>query len=284
MQVINKYILLLYVIISYSCNTFSQNAVSISNKMFENAKKVNTVTFKIVSKERFGSEYKLVEAYFKKQSSPLRIYYKQLKPNFGAEVLINEKYSKKALVNPNSFPWINVALDPMSKSLRDGQHHSIYDAGFDYFIKILSNLFEKNKNDLENLVSFKGEITYNNIKCLKIELNNPSFQIVKYTVHGNYTVNSLASKLNICDYHIIERNEAFKEYSDNITNGTILNVPSDYAKKLVLVIDKITFLPVYMEIYDDKGLFEQYQFNEVKINPELSENDFSETNKEYGFK
>jgi len=38
-----------------------------------------------------------------------------------------------------------------------------------------------------------------------------------------------------------------------------------------------------MEIYDDKGLFEQYQFSEVQINPVFSENDFSETNKEYGF-
>ncbi|NCO54080.1 MAG: DUF1571 domain-containing protein [Bacteroidetes bacterium] len=283
MQVIKKIVSVLLFVFLYISVSFSQNAVDISNKMFENAKKINTVIFKIVSKERFGSDYKLIEAYFKKQSTPIRIYYKQLKPNYGAEVLINEKYSKKALVNPNSFPWINVVLDPMSKSLRDGQHHSIYDAGFDYFIKILSELFEKNKNDLQNLVNYKGEINYNNIQCYKIELNNPSFQIIKYKVQGNYTVNSLASKLNICDYHIIERNPAFKEYTDKITIGTILNIPSDYSKKLILVINKITYLPVYMEIYDDKGLFEQYQFSEVQINPVFSENDFSETNKEYGF-
>ncbi len=262
----------------------SQNAINITNKMFENAKKVNTLSFKIVAKERFGNDYKLVEAFFKKQLNPTRIYYKQLKPNEGAEVLINERYSKKALVNPNSFPWINVVLDPMSKTLREGQHHSIYDAGFDYFIGILSYLFEKNKNNLQNFVVYKGELTYNNTTCYKIELNNPSFKTIPYKVQESCTVTSLASKLFICDYQIIERNPIFNEYFAQIPVGTTINIPSDYAKRLILIIDETNYLPVYMEVYDDKGLFEQYQFNDVKINPTFTNDDFSEKNKNYGFK
>lgn len=264
--------------------TISQNAVDITNKMLENAKKVKTLSFTIVSKERFGNDYKIVEAYFKKQVKPTKIYYKQLKPNSGAEVLINDIYTKKALVNPNAFPWVNVQLDPMSKSLRDGQHHSIYDAGFDYFIEILSYLFEKNKDNIKKFITFKGELTYNGVRCYKIELNNPTFKNIPYKVTENCKVFSLANKLNISDYQIIEKNSIFKEYSDNIKVGTIINIPSDYAKRLILLLDKTTYLPIYMEIYDDKGLFEQYQFNDVKINPVFTTIDFSELNNSYGFK
>lgn len=284
MQTIGIKIKIILFLLFISVEVISQNALDITNKMFENAKKVKTLSFKIVSKERFGSEYKLVEAFFKKQVNPIKIYYKQLKPNAGAEVLINDIYTKKALVNPNAFPWINVQLDPMSKSLRDGQHHSIYEAGFDYFIEILSVLYEKNKNNLQKVVFYKGEMTYNNVACYKIELNNPNYKTISYKVQENCTVISLANKLNIGDYQIIERNSMLKEYYDKIKIGTVINLPSEYAKRLVLLIDKTTYLPVYMEIYDDKGLFEQYQFNDVKINPAFTNEDFSELNKSYGFK
>ena len=238
---------------------------------------------KIVSKERYGAEYKTVEAFFKKQVSPVKIYFKQLNPPTGAEVLLNEKYTKKALVNPKEFPWINLELDPMGTVLREAQHHSIYEAGFDYFIQILSYLFDKNKESINDIASYKGEVNFGGIACYKVELNNPSFKISSYKVTENITVTALARKLHICDYHILERNPKFKEYIDVIPAGTLLNIPSDYAKKLTMLIDKSTYLPVFIEVYDEKGLFEQYKFNEVKINPSFTDLDFNETNKNYGF-
>jgi hypothetical protein len=252
--------------------------------MFEKSKTVKTLSLKIISKERFGTEYKIVEAFFKKQVSPVKIYFKQLNPPTNAEVLINEKYSKKALVNPKTFPWVNLELDPMGSTLREAQHHSIYEAGFDYFIQILSNLFDKNKDTIKQLVQYKGEITMDGITCYKIELNNPSFKIISYKVTENCNITSLARKLHISEYHILERNTIFKEYNDQVSMGTIINIPTDYAKKLTILIDKSTSLPIFMEIYDDKGLFEQYKFLEVKINPPFTEADFNENNKNYGFK
>lgn len=264
--------------------SYCQNPIDITNKMFEKSKTVKTLSLNIISKERFGTEYKIVEATFKKRISPLRIYFKQLKPPTNAEVLINDKYSKKALVNPKTFPWVNIELDPMGSTLRAAQHHSIYEAGFDYFIQILSYLFEKNKETIKQHAQYKGEVNLDGILCYKIELNNPSFKFISYTVKENYNVTSLARKLHISEYHIIERNPKFKEYNDIIPIGTVLNIPSDYAKKLIVVIDKSTLLPIFMEVYDDKGLYEQYKFSDVKINPPFTEADFDENNKNYGFK
>jgi len=252
--------------------------------MFEKAKTINSLSFKIISKERFGTEYKLVEAFLKIQINPTKIYYKQLIPQTGAEMLINERYRKKALVNPNSFPWINIELNPMGKTMRNNQHHSIYEAGFNYFINILNYLFEKNKSNIHKLVIYKGTIDLQGISCYKIEFNNPSFSITSYTVKETCTVSSLACKLHVCDYHILERNTDYTDYLDKISSGTVLNIPSDYAKKLILLIDKSTCLPIFMEVYDDKGLFEQYRFLETKINPPFTEADFSRNNNDYGFK
>ena len=83
---------------------------------------------------------------------------------------------------------------------------------------------------------------------------------------------------------IAARNEENDILNLLVPVGTMLNIPSDYAKKLIILIDKSTYLPIFMEVYDDKGLYEQYKFSQVKINPPFTEADFNENNKNYGFK
>ena len=92
---LKKYFIL-FLLSLFSTFSYCQNAIDITNKMFEKSKTVKTLSLKIISKERFGKEYKTVEAYIKKQVSPVKIYFKQLNPPTNAEVLINEKYTKKA--------------------------------------------------------------------------------------------------------------------------------------------------------------------------------------------
>jgi outer membrane lipoprotein-sorting protein len=278
-----KLIFLTFIIINAEL-ILAQNAIEITNLMFEKTKAVKSVSFYIVAKERFGTEYKLQKAFIKKQTSPVRIYYKQLLPATGAEVLINASYNKKALVNPNAFPWANLSLDPYGSILRDAQHHNIYEAGFEYLTDILSYLTNKYKDNIEKIVTYKGIIDWQGSSCYKIEFTHPSFKIFSYTVTETCTPTSLAKKLRIGDYLIIERNPKYKEYLDIIKTGTVLSLPNDYAKRLVILIDKNSYLPVYMEIYDDKGLLEQYQFTDINTNPGFTEIDFSEKNETYGFK
>lgn len=279
-----KKVIFLFSIIINAETILSQNAIDIISKMFEKAEAVKSMSFYIVAKERFGTEYKLQKAYIKKQMSPVRIYYKQLLPATGAEVLINATNNKKAVVNPNAFPWTNLTLNPYGKVLRDAQHHNIYEAGFEYLIDILRFLTNKYKDNIEKFVYYKGIIDWQELSCYKIEFSNPSFKIYSYTVTETCTPTSLAKKLYIGDYHILERNPKYEDYLDVIKAGTVLSLPNDYAKRLVILINKNSYLPVYIEIYDDKGLLEQYQFIEINTNPSFTEIDFSEKNETYGFK
>ena len=263
---------------------FAQDAIEITQKMIEKAKSINSLSFHIIAKERFDNRYVTQKAFIKKQITPKRIYYKQLIPETGAEVLLNANYTRKALVNPNSFPWTNLTLDPYGSILRDTQHHNIHEAGFDYLVEILSYLTNKYKDNIEKMNSYKGVIDYHDISCYKIEFNNPFFKMYSYTVTENTTPTALAKKLHIGDYLILERNPAYKDYLDVIKKGQVITIPNDYAKRLVILIDKSNYLPIYMEIYDDRGLLEQYQFTDINTNPKFTEMDFSEKNKSYGFK
>ena len=252
--------------------------------MFDKVRAIKTLSVTIIAKERFKDKYVTQKAYIKKQMDPVCIYYKQLFPETGAEVLINATYNKKALVNPNAFPWTNLNLDPYGSILRDTQHHTIYQSGFDYLVDILSFLTEKYKDHLKEMIFSKGSIEYHDQTCYKIEFTNPHFKISPYPVTENTTPEALGRKLKICDYTILERYTTYNDFQDNIKKGITLYLPNDYAKRLVILISTKTYLPVYMEIYDEKGLFEQYQFSDVKINQRFSDMDFSDKNKEYGFK
>ena len=60
-------------------------------------------------------------------------------------------------------------------------------------------------------------------------------------------------------------------------------IPSDYGKLITLYINKTTMLPLLLRVDDEKGLFEQYVFKHIKIDPPLTAADFSKSNKEYHF-
>src|SRR5690606_29835351 len=50
----------------------------------------------------------------------------------GIEVLwVEGQHNGKALVKPNSFPFFNLTLDPMGDLMRQDQHHTLHEMGFD---------------------------------------------------------------------------------------------------------------------------------------------------------
>lgn len=259
------------------------SGADVIRKVIESTKKIKTLSFTYYGKERYKGEYYVHKAWFKKQVSPLCIYYKQISPDEGVEVLVNADYRKKVLVNPNAFPWSNLTLDPQGSLMRAQQHHSIFESGFEYFSGILGHLLVKYKDSLDKKIAAPAEIILNNKKCYKIELNNPYFKFIKHTLQGYETPLTLARNLRICEYHIIERNTWISDYQTLLKSGKVIVVPNDYAKKMILYISKDDFLPVKMEIYDDKGLFEYYEFSGIVINPVFSTDEFSPANTKYNF-
>jgi len=50
-----------------------------------------------------------------------------------------------------------------------------------------------------------------------------------------------------------------------------------------LYIDKTNYLPVVQIIYDDKGLFGQYEYNSLIVNPVFAPDEFTSKFKDYKF-
>ena len=77
-------------------------------------------------------------------------------------------------------------------------------------------------------------------------------------------------------------NKNIDDYYD-IIPGKILNIPNDYAKGMKLMIDKKRLLPLVIEVYDDKGIYEKYEYHNLIVNPSFEDEEFSMYCNDYGF-
>jgi hypothetical protein len=253
-------------------------------QVFIRNKAMAKVSVTIHMKERFNNKIVDKQSIFKITYNPTKIYVKQQYPDPPFEVLfIAGQNDNKAIVNPNSFPWMVLKLDPLGNIMRKDNHHSIYASGFSFFIEVLEHLYNKYKGDFTNMLTYEGVIQYSGIECHKIVVNNPNFTYVPYKVLPGENLESLTQKFFISDYMVLEKNPAIKSF-EGLKPGMNIMVPSDYAKVFILYIDTKTFTPVTAKIYDDLGLFEEYDYINTNLNPDFTEMDFDRNNPAYGFK
>jgi len=112
---------------------------------------------------------------------------------------------------------------------------------------------------------------------------NPNYKLISYTTQKNETPLSIAKKNHINFYSILENNPSLK-VTDVIKPGTKIVIPNDYASKMELFVSKEKYYPLYIKIYDNKGFYEEFTFQQVNINAVFKDLDFSETNPNYKFK
>ena len=111
---------------------------------------------------------------------------------------------------------------------------------------------------------------------------NRNFRYLKYTVQPGENISDIANRLHVNAYAILEINDVCSDYED-VDPGQVIVVPSNYAYKMVLQIDKNTMLPVTIKIFDDNGLFEEYVYNNFELNPDFAANEFEADFLEYSF-
>jgi len=272
-----------FLLISFSSGN-SHEGLQILKEMFRKSKSVKALRLTMLMKERVGRNFVTKKSDFKVVYKPHKIYLKQEYPNKGLEVLYVEgKNENKAIVSPKSFPWAVLNLEPTGNLMRKGQHHSIFKSGFNFFIRALENICNKYESDIPNMLNYEGTVKYAGIECYKIEINNSHFAYKAYKVKPGENLEIISGKLNICDYMVVEKNPMIKSF-DNIEPGTQILVPTDYAKKLTVYIDINEMIPVGVSVFDDKGLFEEYTFVDVTLNPSFSFIDFDCNNPNYNFK
>jgi len=267
----------------FALKTSSQTGYELTKKMINSVNHINTCKFDLVQKERIGNKMIETKIFTKIQYNPLKIYYKQLFPQEGVEVLyVKDWNNNKAKVNPNSFPWVNLNLDANSEIMRKDQHHSLNESGFKYVATVLDKTLKKYEVNASSLIKIIGSENYKSRDCYKILFENSYYKNIAYIVKKNETITSIANENNINDYMILDKNKNIKNYND-ISENQVIVIPGDYAKKMIILIDKTSYLPYLIQVFDDKGLYEQYEFSNIIIDPVFSKDEFFMNFKEYKF-
>lgn len=257
-----------------------QSCKALISNMIEQIHHVKTASYTLHAAERVKGKILKATSQIKLHLHPRQLYFKN---NNGVEVLYNELIDKdEALVNPNAFPYINLKLDPYRSIMRNNQHHTIFELGFHQIGGILSNAVKQSDINFDKWFTYMGIIKFNNRDCYKIYFEYPDFKHVKYTVKNKETVRSIAQKLGVGEYRIMQNN-ANISYTDYIKEGRVLIVPNVYASKTLMYIDKELNLPVYIKAFDDLGFFESYEFYDLKVNVNFTAKEFEKSFKDYGF-
>ena len=261
-------------------NISNDQSVYYLEKMISVIDNIETLEYELVSEERIADKIFCTHSKVKLNVSPFKCYTYVIKPNNGVEILLNSS-SDYALVNPNGFPFMNIRLDPLGKILRKDQHNTLFDSGFKiirdvtyFFIDVLKA--SPNHYLKDNYIASFLERT-----CYVLKIHNPDFFYKSYTVKEKETIYDIALKYNLSSYHILVKNN-LSFYTD-ISKGDKILLPNSYGQSFEIWIDTETFLPVVQKIFIEGKLFENYQFNNIIINQEFDDNEFSENYHEYNF-
>ncbi|MGZ3885604.1 MAG: DUF1571 domain-containing protein [Bacteroidia bacterium] len=249
-------------------------------KMTKSIDEVQSLKYSLKITERGKKGYNFYESSVKLNRKPRKLYI-YIK---GIEVLWTQGTNNgKALVKPNAFPYINLNLDPMGSLMRSDQHHTIYDMGFDYFGGVVGFALQKSGDKFEQSLKYDGEERCNNRPCYKVQITNRDFAYVNYTVGDKESITSIARKLFVSEYMILELNPKLRDYFDILKKGQVIKVPNWYAKTVTIYIDQLYFLPIGLKVFDDKGLFEEYNYHFLQVNPKLEDAEFTRDYEEYHF-
>jgi outer membrane lipoprotein-sorting protein len=252
-------------------------------KMFTSIDRINSLSFRLKKKERVDGKLMFGEQEVKFNRQPKKIYTKILAPNAGVELLyIDGKNDNKAYLNPNGFPYTNLSFSPYSATMRKGNHHTIHEVGFDYIKAIIENIAVKSEKNFDQIFALEGKVMFDNKLCYKINIDNNTYKQTTYTVKKGETLTSIAYKLLLSDYKLLLMNPSIKDYTD-VVEGQEIKITTSYAPKTTLYVDVATFLPLVQIISDEKGIFEQYEFHHLKLDPFFQPDEFSKEYEGYHF-
>lgn len=281
-----KIVLLLIFSIIISCfainSQSTDDAVKLLQSMIENSEKINTIEYNAVMSERIKGKMVVKKSFFKINNSPVKIYVRQSFIGIKLDALyLEDTNNNKLLIATIGFPWIQVSLDPKGKRVRENHHHTIFEAGFTYFSNVIEAIIKSHPNDIK--IELEGSEIKDGKDCYKIVLYNNNFQFINYTVQANENLTTIAKRMYTNDYMILENNPKIENYND-VKPGQVIKIPNSYASKMVLYLDKTILMPVQIDIFDNKGLYGSYSYNNLQINKQFDWDEFSPTNKNYHFR
>jgi outer membrane lipoprotein-sorting protein len=236
--------------------------------MYAQWAKVKTMRYHSVKYERTPDGVDEAAFDFVVQRKPFKVAGRMMEK--GHYILYDPAVSAtQATYISNGFPYTNLMLDVHGKVFRGTNHYTISDAGCEFIFGIMKGQFKKIPQHFScALITRKGREEY------AIEAQTDEWKLVPYKAQPGENVLDIADKLGVSAYLIIERNDAVDEYLDDCT-GLTLMVPTHYGVKVRLHIDAKLGLPTLIENYDDRGLFERYEYTNYQVNFSLPSDYFT---------
>jgi hypothetical protein len=254
----------------------------IVEEMSRSMDRVITCTGTIKRQERINGQMEGGELRFRLNAKPRKVYIYNVSPDEGAELLWCAGWNdEKVFVHPNKFPWVNISLSPNNEELLHNQHHNLFAVGFDYTNGIVKHLLQKYGNEFDEHVTYVGQQKWYGKMVDVIKIKYANYKLENYTVKAGEDLFTIDAKFKVPAYKILEAN-GLDDFFD-VKAGQVIKVPNVYAPEMVIFVDPDLHLPIVQIINDEKGLFEKYEYSNLKINPRFSTMEFNEDNEEYGF-
>ncbi len=231
----------------------------------------------VKAQERIGREVKPSSSLMKLTFNPLRVY---IKDNKNVEVLwVTNQNSGDAWVYPASFPYITLSLNPYGSLMRRGQHHTVLQAGFGTIADLMHPSALHQDATFSRTFRYAGDTTVLARPCHVLRSDYPQFRYVAYRAAKNETTATVAERFGCGEYRILERNNLGP--STALPEGKVVQVPNGYGRRTILCIDAKTYLPVIVDVRDDRGLFEKFEFYNVVANQPIPVEEFTKGYKGY---
>ena len=127
------------------------------------------------------------------------------------------------------------------------------------------NIIHNNQNNI-SAYHFLSLHNKENIDDYYLENSSGKILSSEDIVKKDETLTTIATRLNISDYMMLEKNKETVDDYDDLDEDEEILIPNLYCKKITFYVDKDNFLPIRQLIYDDIGLFEEYQYANL-LNP-----------------
>jgi hypothetical protein len=276
-----KFLFLFFLFLYFTGFPQSVKPLQLVAQMLDSVKAIQTVRFKVTAFERIEDKYVKVVSEDKLQIKPRKLYLINREKKL--EILYVEgQHDNKALVKPNTFPFITIPLSPTGALMRKNQHYTIHDIGFESIGRVMALALSKEKDNINKGLRYIGKQEKNGYSCYLLVYESKNFSYTEYIVKQKETISSIAAKLEVNDYILRAKNKFYNDY-DYVKTGTKLQVPVYYCKKAVLYLDEKSFLPVSVSVFDDVGLLENYDFTNIILNKPFDPKEFTREYKEYHF-
>jgi hypothetical protein len=239
-----------------------------------NAKAVKSAAFKIENTERFDGELRTGLQEVRYQQQPFQVWMTFIYPDPGATIMYDATVNtEKMIYDPVGFPYMKLELDPLGAVARNNNQHTIYEIGFGHIGRLIEVLYQNSEH-----VTWSSGAGEENVK--QISILSKRRGLGHYIVGHGETTRSVAQKLKISEYKLVELNEAVKAYG-SLKEGLAIVVPDYYALETILDIDMTSYLPVKVALSDELGLLAAYSLSDVILDVEVMQPSLKKKTKLY---